>query len=98
MLPSNPLKKNASSLVFSLNVRELSVPDKRGVSGQTPVKDSDMTRQNKWSTWEDWKRWSINFIGLKIYNNNLKKRSKKELRERENNVTHARRNPKKLVW
>ena len=56
MLPSNPLKKNASSLVFSLNVRALSVPDKRGVSGQTPVKDSDMTQQNKWSTWEDWKR------------------------------------------
>ena len=28
----------------------------------------------------------------------IKKRTKKELRERENNVTHARRNPKKLVW
>ena len=25
-------------------------------------------------------------------------RTKKELRERESNVTHARRNPKKLVW
>ena len=55
-------------------------------------------RVNDNGNWK-FKNSSINFIGLKIYNNKYKKkRTKTELRERENNVTHARCNPKKLVW
>ena len=42
--------------VLSPSKPSYSVPDKRGVLGQKPDKADNMTRQNKWSTWEDLKR------------------------------------------
>ena len=38
--------------LYQKHLKLISVPDKRGVSGQKPEKAGHQTWQNKWATWE----------------------------------------------